>query len=107
MVPNRSPSSGNRGHVPPERPVTFLRNSRSRWAGIVGHVAPEYSIAAENAPAYFTFDLNLMFRPSSRRYSAGLFIRNVADRAYYTGGFQQPFSPGLFAANIGAPRTFG
>jgi outer membrane receptor protein involved in Fe transport len=43
MVQNRSPSSGNRGHVPPERPVTFLRNGRSRWAGIGGHNRPEYS----------------------------------------------------------------
>ncbi len=43
MAQNRSRSSGNRGHVPPERPVTFLRNSRSRSTGIGGHVAPEYS----------------------------------------------------------------
>jgi iron complex outermembrane recepter protein len=64
-------------------------------------------IPAENSPSYFTFDLNFMFRPASGRYAAGIFVRNVADRAYYTGGFQQPFSPGLFAANIAAPRTFG
>src|SRR5208337_4758919 len=43
MAENRSPSSGNRGHVRPERPVTFLRNSRSGSTGIGGHVAPEYS----------------------------------------------------------------
>jgi hypothetical protein len=43
MAQNRSPSSGNRGHVPPERPVTFSRKGRSRSAGIGGHVAPEYS----------------------------------------------------------------
>ena len=35
MAQNRSPSSGNRGHVPPERPVTFNRNQRSGWSGIL------------------------------------------------------------------------
>jgi len=47
MIPdiaeNRSLSGGNRGHVPPERPVTFLRNSRSRSGGIGGQNRPEYS----------------------------------------------------------------
>ena len=30
----RLPASGMSGHVRPERPVTFVRNQRSRWAGI-------------------------------------------------------------------------
>src|ERR1022692_1919228 len=34
MDENRSPSSGIRGHVPPEPPVTFKRNQRSTWSGI-------------------------------------------------------------------------
>src|ERR1017187_5204008 len=34
MSENRSPSSGIRGHVPPEPPVTFKRNQRSTWSGI-------------------------------------------------------------------------
>jgi hypothetical protein len=34
MAKNRSPSNGIRGHVPPERPVTFKRNQRSTWSGI-------------------------------------------------------------------------
>ena len=64
-------------------------------------------IPAEQGTGYTTVDLNLTYRPSSERYSIGLFARNVGNRAYYTGGFEQPFIPGLFAANIAPPRTYG
>jgi iron complex outermembrane receptor protein len=53
------------------------------------------------------FDANLIFTPATNRYSVGAFVRNIGDRAYYTGGFEHPFIPGLFAANIAPPRTFG
>jgi iron complex outermembrane receptor protein len=45
--------------------------------------------------------------PKDNRYNVGAFVRNIGDRAYYTGGFEQPFVAGLFAANIAPPRTFG
>jgi iron complex outermembrane receptor protein len=64
-------------------------------------------IQSEEAPSYATVDLNLTYRSAEERYSVGAFVRNVANKAYYTGGFEQPFVPGLFAANIAAPRTYG
>jgi hypothetical protein len=65
MAENRSPSSGNRGHVRPERPVTFLRNSRSRLTGIGGHVAPEYSVTG---PYDFAMLCNVTEKASIVKY---------------------------------------
>ena len=64
-------------------------------------------IPAENVAGYVTFDLSVTYVPSNNRYNVGAFVRNIGDRAYYTGGFEQPFVAGLFAANIAPPRTFG
>jgi iron complex outermembrane receptor protein len=64
-------------------------------------------IPAESAAGYATFDLNLAYSARDNRYTVGAFVRNIGDRAYYTGGFEQPFVAGLFAANIAPPRTFG
>jgi hypothetical protein len=36
-----------------------------------------------------------------------LCMRNMLNQAYYTGGQEQAFIAGLFAANVGAPRTIG
>jgi hypothetical protein len=43
MAENWSTSSEIRGHIPPERPVTLLRNGRSRSSGISGQIGPKYS----------------------------------------------------------------
>jgi iron complex outermembrane recepter protein len=77
-----------------------MKSSSSRW------LATDF-VESERAAAYSVFDANLIFTPASNRYSVGAFVRNIGDRAYYTGGFEHPFIPGLFAANIAAPRTFG
>jgi iron complex outermembrane receptor protein len=77
-----------------------MKSSSGRW------LATDF-INSEHAPAYSVFDANLTFTPATNRYSVGAFVRNIADRAYYTGGFEHPFIPGLFAANIAPPRTFG
>jgi iron complex outermembrane receptor protein len=77
-----------------------MKFSSSRW------IATDF-IPAERAPAYGTVDLDLTFSPPSKRYTISGFARNVGQKAYYLGGFEQPFVPGLFAANIAPPRTYG
>jgi iron complex outermembrane receptor protein len=62
-------------------------------------------IPAERNGEYTVLDADLTY--ANARWSFGLFGRNLADRANYTGGLQQSFVGGLFAANIAAPRTYG
>ena len=62
-------------------------------------------IPAEREKSYEVFDADLTY--TATRWSLGVFGRNLGNRAYYTGGIQQPFVAGLFAANIGPPRTYG
>lgn len=63
-------------------------------------------VPAERDGAYSVIDADITYE-SSAHWSVGLFGRNLADRAYYTGGLQQSFVGGLFAANISPPRTYG
>jgi len=74
--------------------------STSRWLGTD-------FIPAERASGYGVFDTNLSYAPTSGRWSVTAWVRNVADKAYYLGGQEQPFVGGLFQANISPPRTFG
>jgi len=62
-------------------------------------------ISAERARSYELIDADLTY--AAPRWSVGLFGRNLGNTAYYTGGLQQTFIAGLFAANIGPPRTYG
>jgi iron complex outermembrane receptor protein len=71
----------------------------SRWLNID-------FVPAERDGSYSVIDAAVTYA-SSAHWSVGLFGRNLADRAYYTGGLQQSFVGGLFAANIAAPRTYG
>jgi iron complex outermembrane receptor protein len=77
-----------------------MKFAASRW------LATDF-ISAERAAPYVVGDATLTYTAPSKRYSIGAFIRNIGQKAYYTGGFEQPFVPGLFAANIAAPRTYG
>ncbi|ATE65146.1 TonB-dependent receptor [Rhizorhabdus dicambivorans] len=63
-------------------------------------------ISAARGQPYAIFDANLTYRVDER-YSVSLFGRNLGNKAYHTGGLQQVFVPGLFAATIAAPRTYG
>jgi iron complex outermembrane recepter protein len=74
--------------------------SSARWLGTD-------LIPAERAPAYTVADVNMTYAPADRRWSVTAWARNVADKAYYLGGQEQPFVGGLFQANIAPPRTFG
>ena len=62
-------------------------------------------IPAERDKSYEVVDADLTY--AARGWSLGIFGRNLGNTAYYTGGLQQPFVGGLFAANIGPPRTYG
>jgi iron complex outermembrane receptor protein len=77
-----------------------MKFATSRW------LATDF-IPAERAAPYVEGDATLTYTAPDKRYSVGAFVRNIGQKAYYTGGFEQPFVPGLFAANIAAPRTFG
>jgi len=64
-------------------------------------------VPAERDGAYRVFDASLDYVPANKKWQVGLFGRNLGNEVYYTGGLQQSFVGGLFAANIGAPRTYG
>ncbi len=80
-------------------------NASAKWASS-RWIATDF-IAAERAGSYRTFDFDATYTSADERYLIGAYVRNIGNEAYYTGGFEQPFVPGLFAANIGAPRTYG
>lgn len=72
----------------------------SRW------LAPEF-IPNERAPAYVSVDASVRYTLRDNKMSLTLFVRNLTEATVYTGGIESPFVPGIVAANIGAPRTFG
>jgi iron complex outermembrane receptor protein len=73
--------------------------SSARWIGVD-------FLPGERDGAYAIVDANLTYSPARGDWSIGLFGRNLTKTAYYTGGLET-LLPGLIAANIGAPRTFG
>ena len=77
-----------------------LKFSSARWLNID-------FVPAERAGGYALLDADVYYRTEDGHWVVGLFGRNLANRAYYTGGLEQTFVGGLFAANIGAPRTYG
>jgi iron complex outermembrane receptor protein len=88
---------GGAGTITLDGHMTF---SSARWLNID-------FIPAERDGAYRVFDANLDYSPLGRRWQVGLFGRNLGNEVYYTGGLQQSFVGGLFAANIAPPRTYG
>lgn len=77
-----------------------MKFASSRW------LATDF-IPAERAPAYAVFDANLTYTTADKRISVTGFVRNIGNKAYSTGGIEQPFIPGLFAASVSPPRTYG
>lgn len=77
-----------------------LTFASSRW------LAPEF-IANERAPGYVSIDASIRYALGDDNASLTLFVRNLTKETVYTGGIESPFVPGLVAANIGPPRTFG
>jgi len=63
-------------------------------------------ISAEREKPYEVVDADLTY-DHAKQWSVSVFGRNLGNTVYYTGGIQQTFVGGLFAANIGAPRTYG
>jgi iron complex outermembrane receptor protein len=64
-------------------------------------------VPAQRSNAYSVVDANVAYTTASKHLTIGLFGRNLNNEAYYTGGVATTFIPGLFAANIGPPRTYG
>ncbi|MDF8332171.1 TonB-dependent receptor [Novosphingobium cyanobacteriorum] len=77
-----------------------VKYSSARWIGID-------FVAAQRDDAYAVVDANISYTTPDSRLTVGLFGRNLTKSVYYTGGVATTFIPGLFAANIGAPRTYG
>jgi iron complex outermembrane receptor protein len=76
-----------------------LASASKRWLG------PDF-VSVERADAYVTFDASLTYR-AERGISLTAFVRNLTNEAVYTGAIQSPFSPGVVASSVGAPRTYG
>lgn len=74
--------------------------SSSRW------LSAEF---VENARAkgYALFNASLTYRSPDDNYSIQLFVRNIGDKAVYTGTQQYPFIANYNGLDIAPPRTYG
>jgi len=64
--------------------------------------------AATKADAYAQGDAYLTYRPRNGRWSMTAYVRNFTNALNYTGAFTLPtLAPGVVAANLAPPRTFG
>nr|WP_231848788.1 TonB-dependent receptor [Sphingobium sp. SYK-6] len=63
--------------------------------------------AYEKTDFYHTTDLTLSWTSAGRGVAITGFVKNLEDKAVYTGGSQTPALPGYVLATIRAPRTFG
>jgi len=64
-------------------------------------------IANSRAPAYASLSLDAAYHPDASNITLDVFVRNVNNATIYAGGLQATFVPNLFAASLGAPRTYG
>lgn len=64
-------------------------------------------VAVERDPKYAVVDASLTYHSPGNGWQLSLWGRNLTKSVYYTGGVMAPNVPGLFNANIGAPRTVG
>jgi iron complex outermembrane receptor protein len=77
-----------------------LKFATARWLNID-------FVQAERDGTYRVVDADLDYLSPDERWQVGVFGRNLGNEIYYTGGLQQSFVGGLFAANIAPPRTYG
>ena len=77
-----------------------VKYASARWLGID-------FIPSERDGDYATADASLTYAPDGKRWSVGLWGRNLTKTVYYTGGIQTAFLGGVFGANIAPPRTYG
>lgn len=63
----------------------------------------------ENARAkgYAQFNASLSYRSPGSKYSVQAFVRNITDKAVYTGTQQYPFIANYNGLDIAPPRTYG
>jgi iron complex outermembrane recepter protein len=71
------------------------------------YLSVEYTNPTKAAP-YATADADLGYNDPKGRFNVTAYIRNIGDKAFYTGGTFQPLSGSrLFYQTISAPRTYG
>ena len=56
--------------------------------------------------SWSVLDADLTYESASK-WSVSGWVRNITDKAIYTGGSLYPFTPGVYYATIRPPRTFG
>lgn len=56
--------------------------------------------------SWSVFDADLTY-DSPKKWSVTAWVRNIGNKAVYTGGSLYPFTPGVYYATIRPPRTFG
>jgi iron complex outermembrane receptor protein len=64
-------------------------------------------VPSERAPSFAMFDSSLTYQSPNRNYAVEAYVRNINNAKEYTGAQEQTFAPGLVAANISSPRTYG
>jgi len=77
-----------------------MQFASSRWLGF-DYVEPQ------RAGAYATFDASLTYNAPDRNWSVAAYVRNIGEKAVYTGAGVHGFAPPLTYATIAPPRTFG
>lgn len=90
-------------HLPGDATLVFDANAHFVSSS---YIAVDY-IPAEYQKDYALVDLSLTYAPRHNVWSVQAYVRNVGDKAVITGGFQQPFIPGLVYTTVGPPRTYG
>ena len=72
-----------------------------RWLAI------DFLSPQERAPSYVVATASVTYSAREDKWSLTAFIRNIANKAVYTTGVENPFVAGAVDAAIGDPRTFG
>ena len=81
-------------------PMLSAQYIASRWLAI------DFT-SNEHAPSAVTADASLLFTPAQGKWSVTAFVRNMTNRAVYTGAVQNFFIPDLIAGTLDPPRTYG
>lgn len=64
-------------------------------------------IPNERLHSFTQTNFNLSYTSPNQMWTLGAYVRNIENSSVYTNAFQAQFVPGLVAASILAPRTYG
>lgn len=78
----------------------------SQWQWVDSHFQNVENSPIIKTDSYGLLNLRIDYRPSSDRWSVGLFAQNLLDEEYFTGGFDIA-GLGIASAYMNAPRQYG